>query len=133
MEDIKREIYEMDAIEAKEAEALNNRMIEKGYEKCDRCDHWVSSTTNGLCDSCIDERIADTTVEEVIEYAEKNDDLFILLTQYLYNEEQAVEILKECAIEAAKTIPTLFKNDIKEYIDNDVSHYIEYLDEKGDL
>lgn len=140
MEDIKREIYEQDAIDEKIAIAEQERMEARGMVKCKKCDCWVyeDELYNGLCNSCIDERVDDTTLEEVFEYAstlydanDKVDNELTLYTEYLFTREQAIEILKEYA---RNTEPKgIFKNDIKDYIENDTSHYIDYLEEKGDL
>lgn len=133
MEDIKREIYEQDAIEEKQEQAYIERMESKSYMKCSKCDKWVTDTTFGVCDSCINEIIDDTTLEDVIEYASTldTDNELVLYTEYLFTKEQAIEILKEYA---RNTEPKgLFKKDIKEYIENDTYDYIEYLDKKGDL
>jgi len=135
MEDIKKEIYEQDAIDEKIAIATQAQMEAQGMKKCKICDCWVyeEDLTNGICQSCIDDIISGTTAEEVIEYAEKNDDLFVLLTQYLFSEEEVIDELEEMAVEGDRTDHSWFERNIKEYIDNDVSHYLDYLEAKGEL
>lgn len=133
--DFKREVYEMDAIEAKQAEAFDNRMIAMGYIKCNICEHWKDEDEgyNGLCDDCIKKIVDDTTLEEVFEYASTldEDDETSLYLEYLFNREQVLEILREYAL---KTEPKgRFKANIRDYILNDTSHYIDYLDKKGKL
>lgn len=135
MEDIKREIYEMDAIDEKIAIAKQERMEAQGMAKCNICDCWVyeEDLTNGICESCIDNIVADTTLEDVIEYAstlEEADEL-ALYTQYLFNARQVIEILKKHAREIKSSF--LFKKDIKDFIECDTGHYIDYLDERGEL
>lgn len=135
MEDIKKEIYEQDAIEAKQAELYQEQMEAQGMAKCKMCDCWVyeEDMYNGICPSCIDDIVAGTTLEDVIEYAStlSEKDELTLYTEYLFNTRQAIEILKE----HAKRIKAdfLFKQEIINYINNDTGHYIDYLDEKGEL
>jgi predicted amidophosphoribosyltransferase len=135
MEDIKREIYEQDAIDEKIAIATQEQMEVQGMAKCKICDCWVyeEDMYNGICPSCIDDIVADTTLEDVTEYAStlSEKDELALYTEYLFNTRQAIEILKE----HAKRIKAefLFKQEIVNYINNDTGHYIDYLDEKGAL
>lgn len=133
MEDIKREIYEQDAIEEMVAIAEQEQKEAQGMAKCKRCDCWVyeEDMYNGICPSCIDDIVADTTLEEIIEYASTLDEEseFVLYTQYLFNNRQAIEILKEHARSIKSDF--LFKKEIISYIENDTGHYIDYLDEKG--
>lgn len=135
MIDIQREKDEMDAIEAKEAEAFNKRMEAQGYEKCKVCEHWCEDLTNGICDSCIDDILDTVTLDDVIEYAstlEERDEL-ALYTQYLYNTRHAIHILKEEAMHTEMIGFNNFKREIKSYIDNDIGRYLDYLEEKGAL
>lgn len=133
MEDIKREIYEQDAIEAKQAELYHEQMEEQGMTKCRACDCWVYTEDlyDGICQSCIDDIVAGTTLDEVIEYASTLDekDELALYVDYLFNARQVIELLKY----HAKSIKSdfLFRNEITNFINIDTGHYIDYLDEKG--
>ncbi len=138
MGDIKREIYEQDAIEAKQDQAYIERMEARGYVRCKECDEWVKEEdlSHGLCEQCIKDIIENTTLEEVMEYAstlenDTEDSELILYTQYLFTREQAIEILKKEAMKIKSDF--LFRKEITNYIANDTSHYIDYLEEKGDL
>lgn len=135
MEDIKKEIYEQDAIEAKQAELYQEQMEAQGMTKCKICDCWVytEDLTNGICQSCVDDIVADTTLDDVIEYAStlNEKDELALYTEYLFNPRQAIEILKAHARNIKADF--LFKQEIINYINIDTGHYLDYLDEKGAL
>ena len=135
--DFKREVYEMDAIEAKQAELFNNRMIAQGYEQCAKCAHWKHEDElyNNLCDDCIKEIIDDTTLEEVMEYASTLDekDELALYTDYLFDTRGVIEMLQKAARELEAISKNILKGHIIDFIANDTGHYIDYLDKKGDL
>jgi predicted amidophosphoribosyltransferase len=134
MEDIQREKDEQDAMEMATA-MYEERMRSDDMAKCSVCECWVNKDdmTCGVCESCIDDIITRTTVDEVAEYASTLDekDELVLYTQYLFNTRQAIEILKEHAKSIKSTF--LFRNDIREYIENDTGDYLDYLKEKGAL
>ena len=129
------EIYEMDAKEAMAADAFDNKMKKQGYKKCDKCEHWVleEDLLHGICESCVDDIITNTTLEQAIDYADKIDDLYTFLTEYLYNKELVEQILIDAARSAIKCNESIFSRDIKEYIENDIDDYLNYLEEKGAL
>lgn len=140
--DIQREKDEMDAIEAREAEALNDKMRAQGYEKCKVCEHWVEEEdlTHGICESCIDNIVDSATLEDVMDYAStlyNSEDIvdneLVLYTQYLFDRKDVIELLKKTAKQAYKHLPTLLKREIREYIENDTGDYLDYLEEKGAL
>jgi hypothetical protein len=135
MEDIKKEIYEQDAIEEKIAIAEQEQMESQGMAKCKRCDCWVyeEDMYNGICPSCIDDIVADTTLDDVIEYAStlSEKDELTLYTEYLFNPRQAIEILKAHARNIKSDF--LFKQEIINYINIDTGHYIDYLEKVGEL
>lgn len=135
MIDIKNEIYEMDAREAMAEDAFNNKMKAQGYKKCDKCEHWVleEDLLHGICESCVDDIITNTTLKQAIDYADKIDDLYTFVTDYLYNNEIVKEILIAEAIKALEVNKSIFSRDIKEYIENDIDDYLNYLEEKGAL
>lgn len=135
MDNIKNEIYEMDAKEAMAADAFDNKMKKQGYKKCDMCEHWVleEDLLHGICESCIDDIITKTTLGEAIEYAESVDDLYTFVTDYLYNEELVKEILIAEAKKALEVNKSIFSRDIKAYIENDIDDYLNYLEKKGAL
>lgn len=134
------EKYEMDAKEAmiqeaKEYGGFEKTMEAKGYKKCDMCNYWVleEDLTFGICDSCVDNIITKTTLSEAIEYADKTDDLYTFVTDYLFNAEQIKSILVQEAKKALEVDKSIFSKDIKEYIENDVCDYLDYLKEKGEI
>lgn len=133
MEEIKREIYEQDAIEEKIAIAEQEAKEEQGMSKCRACDCWAYTEDlyDGICQSCIDDIVAGTTLEDVVEYASTLDekDELALYTDYLFDTRGVIEILKQYA----KNIKSdfLFRNEITNFINVDTGHYIDYLDEKG--
>lgn len=144
MEDIKQEIYEQDAIDEKIAIAEQKRMEAQDMKKCSECGYWVyeEDLYNGLCENCIDDIVAGTTPEEVIEYARVTheqelktgldyDSELQLYTEYLFTRDEVLEILKQAVKDACKVNKNIFKNSIKNYIECDVGHYIDYLDAKG--
>lgn len=133
MEYSKRIIYKMDAIEEREAKAFDKRMENKGYSKCKKCGYWVEDTTNKLCESCIDEILDEVTLDEVLEYAAAYNDDFVLLTEYLFTKEQAKQLLKAYAKDALKLDANIFRKDIKEYIENDISHYLDHMEKRSEL
>lgn len=134
MDQIRREELEADAIDAMMFARESERMEAAGYEKCKVCDCYVLDTTCGVCESCIDEIIADTTLEEIFDYASTLDekDELALYTEYLFTREDVIYLLKDYARKTPNN-KIIFKKGIKEYIENDVSHYLDYLEEKGDL
>jgi hypothetical protein len=135
MIDIKNEIYEMDAKEAMAADAFDNKMRSNGYKKCNTCEHWVleEDLLHGICGSCVDDIITTTTLKQAVEYADKIDDLYTFVTDYLYNEEQIKSILIAEARKAIQLNKSIFSKDIKAYIENDIGDYLNYLEEKGAL
>ena len=135
IQEIKREEYEQDAIEARMLEGYEVDMEAKGYEKCKWCDEWVykEDSQNGLCEACIDDFLENVTLKEVMEYASTLDEEseYVLYTQYLFNSRQVIEILKKEASNIASDF--LFRKEITNYIANDIGHYLDYLEEKEDL
>lgn len=129
------EIYEMDTKEAMAADAFDNKMKAKGYKKCDTCEHWVleEDLLHGICESCIDDIITKTTLEQTIEYADKRDDLYTFLTDYLYDEKLVKQLLVDAARYALNLNKSIFSRDIKQYLENDIDDYLNYLEEKGAL
>lgn len=140
MEDIKREIYEQDAIEEKIAIAEEENMKSQGMKKCKECLCWVyeEDLYNGICSSCIDDIVYDTTPEEVMEYAstvydpnDKDDNELILYTDYLFSRDELLTILKRAVKDACILDKSMFRDGIRNYIECDTGHYIDYLDAKG--
>ena len=135
MDNIKAEIYEMDAIDEKMAIAEQKRMEAQGKVKCTRCYEWEQEEDlyNGICESCINEIVNDITLDDVFEYAStlNEEDEKSLYLEYLFNKEQVFEILRKYAKETVP--PGRFNNSIKEYIKCDTGHYIDYLEMKGGI
>lgn len=140
--DIQREKDEMDAIEAREAELLNEQIEAQGFVKCKACEHWTHKDylLNGVCGSCIDDIFDTVTLEDAFEYASalyNSEDIvdneLELYTEYLFTREEAIEILKREAREAVKINKNTFDKEIKDFINNDTYHYLDYLKEKGEL
>lgn len=137
MENIKREIYEMDAIDEKMAIAEQKRMEAQGKVQCKHCDSWEyeEDLTNELCEHCVDDLIKGASAEDVMAYAStlKEEDELALYTDYLFNDGLAVEILQKEVREACKIDNKIFSYGIREFIVNDTGHYIEYLERKGSI
>lgn len=107
-------------------------------KKCEICDMWCEDTTNGICESCVDDIIEKTTLEGIIEYASTldrtyEDSEFVLYTQYLFTRDQVIEILKREARNAYDIDVRVFDNEIKEFIENDTGHYLDYLESRGKI
>lgn len=142
MIDIQREKNELDAAEAKVEWYQEMLMTTKGKKKCSECGCWVyeEDLTCGLCEDCVDNIITKTTVDQVADYAatlydkhSKEDTELLLYTDYLFTREEAIEILKNAANDAEVYGKVFIRKGIREYIENDIEDYIEYLDKKGAL
>ena len=140
--DIQREKNELDAADAK-TETLHDKILKaQGYVKCSECAIWANEEDLicGLCEDCVDDIITRTTVEQVADYAStlydkhsKEDTELLLYTDYLFTREEAIEILKNAANDAEVYGKVFIRKGIREYIENDIEDYIEYLNEKGAL
>lgn len=141
MENLKREIYEIDAIEEMQEQAYRHRMESQGKVQCKSCEEWEheEDLTEGLCESCVNDIIAGTTLEDVMEYASTldEDDELALYTDYLLSKRKTIWVLKSYYNEITMLDRThfrqFFKKRIEDYIKQDTSHYIEYLDKKGSI
>lgn len=140
--DYERELIELEMQEKRENEAFANYMKAQGKAQCSYCDGWEyeEDLICGVCESCVDDIITKTTVDQVADYAStlydkhsKEDTELLLYTDYLFTREEAIEILKKAAKEAEALSKVFVNKRIREYIENDIEDYIEYLDEKGDL
>lgn len=99
-------------------------------KKCKACEMWCEDTTNGICANCIDGILHTMTINDTIEYSENNEDEFILFTQYLFNESQVIEILKD-HIKTCKE--EIFEKSKIKYLENDIYHLLDYLDGRGEI
>ncbi len=133
--DIQREKNEIDAADAKAEAAFETLKQSQGMKKCSECECWVNEEdlVCGICESCVDDIITRTTVDQVADYAATLYDTLVLYTDYLFTREEAIEILKKAAKEAEALNRVFVGKCIREYIENDIEDYIEYLDEKGAL
>ena len=103
--------------------------------ECVYCEkHFEEDELNcyGLCEECEKRVLEDTSLDEVIEYAKhcNKEDLFVLMTEYIFTKEQAIEILIK---EAKKCDEKLHKKNIVEFLENDVYDYYDYLEKKGEI
>jgi len=103
--------------------------------KCVHCEkHFEEDELNcyGLCEKCEKDILENTKLDEVIEYAKhcREEDLFVLMTEYIFTKEQAIEILIK---EAKKCDPVMHKKNIVEFLDNDAYDYYDYLEKKGEI
>ena len=140
--DMQREKDELDAADARAEAAFETLKQSQGMKKCSECECWVNEEdlVCGICESCVDDIITKTTVDQVADYAAKFydacepiDNELILYTDYLFTRKEAIEILKKAAKEAEALSKVFVSKRIREYIENDIEDYIEYLDEKGAL
>lgn len=145
IQDYERELIEREReIEmqvAKENEAFANYMKAQGKAQCSYCDSWENEEDLicGICESCVDDIITRTTVDQVADYAStlyvpseyKYDNELALYTDYLFTRAEAIGILKDAA-KLLQDAPYI-KRGIKNYIENDREDYIEYLEKKGAL
>jgi hypothetical protein len=138
--DIQREKNELDAADAKAEAAFETLKQSQGMKKCSECECWVNEEdlVCGICESCVDDIITRTTVDQVADYAStlydkhsKEDTELLLYTDYLFTREEAIEILKKAAKEAEALCKVFVNKRIREYIENDIEDYVEYLDKKG--
>lgn len=142
IQDYERELIESEMQAKRENEAFANYMKAQGKSQCSYCDGWEyeEDLICGICESCVDDIITKTTVDQVADYAStlydkhsKEDTELLLYTDYLFTREEAIEILKKAAKEAEALSKVFVNKRIREYIENDIEDYIEYLDEKGAL
>lgn len=103
--------------------------------KCEICEHWSDDVINGICVSCIDGVLDTVTLDDVIAYVSTLDEKeeLVFYTQYLFNRDDAIEILQREAKNVCKLDSRIFEDEIKEFINNDTYHYLDYLKEKGEL
>lgn len=130
MEEVKNEIYEQDVLEAVIEEKRIADMERQGYVKCDECNCWVEDTTNGICESCIDDIIEKMTIDETIKYAENNEDEFVLFTEYFFSKEQVIEILKD---HLQSCDEKMLQREKRDYLENDIYHLLDYLQRGGKI
>jgi hypothetical protein len=107
-------------------------------KKCKVCEMWCEDTTNGICESCIDGILDTVTLDDAIEYASTLDNTYednelIFYTQNLFNRDEVIEILKREALKAYDLDNRIFDNEIKEFINTDTGHYLDYLENRGEL
>lgn len=135
MDDLTREKLEIDAFYDMVEKDIAKEKEEQGYVKCECCNMWVEDTTNGVCESCIDDLTNSMTLEDTIEYAKhcNKDDFFILMTEYIFDKETAANTLAEMAIAIKFLYKEKYKKQIKEFIDNDIYHFLDYLKKKGEI
>lgn len=103
--------------------------------KCNYCnEEFEEEELNcyGLCEECEKRILESTSLEEVIEYAKhcNKEDLFVLMTEYIFTKEEVIEILIEKAKECD---PVMHKKNIVEFLDNDAYDYYDYLEKKGEI
>lgn len=107
-------------------------------KKCKVCEMWCEDTTNDICESCIDGILDTVTLEDAIEYASTldrtyEDNELVFYTKYLFSRNDVIDILKREALEAYDLDSRVFDNEIKEFINTDTGHYLDYLEKRGEL
>lgn len=129
---------EIERIESKIAEDYENKKKAEGLVRCTECDEWVEEEDleHGLCEQCVDDIIYNAKLEDVIDYAstiecDTEDSEMVFYTNYLFTRDQVIEILKKEALRIKSDY--LFRKELTNYINNDVSDYLDYLESKGEL
>lgn len=129
---------EIERIESKIAEDYENKMLARGLVICKECDEWVEeeNLSHGLCEQCVKDIVENSKLEEVIDYVKQlevpgEDSEMVFYTQYLFTRDQVIEILEREAMSIKADF--LFRKELTNYINNDVSDYLDYLESKGEL
>ena len=111
-------------------------------KKCKVCEMWCEDTTNGICESCIDEILDTVTLDDAIEYASTLDRTYedselVFYTQYLFSRDEVIEILKQRIMEMKEInyemTSRIFKKSIVDFINTDTGHYLDYLENRGEI